>query len=189
MKLRLILGSLVAALALGSTASAVTITSSALIGGWSPASSYNNDTQATQAADALVRWFNGESAASTVDLLDNANFWLSGNDFGATLPTPVTFVLKDDGAPFESIDADSYTYVLGKYGNDAYVFYLGIYDGVVDLPAEFGFGENKVLGLSHYVLFNAITPPPPSVPDGGVTLLFLGSAFAGLAIFSRRQRA
>jgi hypothetical protein len=144
------------------------------VGNWDPGSAYNNDTDATTAANALVTWYNGGANANGV--LAGATFTLASTSL-APLPNPLTFSFKDDSAPFVSFDASLYSYVLGKYGNVTYLFYIGNLSGMYDLPLT---GPNQ-LGLSHEIGFVSRT----SVPDGGMTVIMLGSALAGLGAVRR----
>ncbi len=76
-----------------------------------------------------------------------------------------------------------YLYLLAKYGNNKvpgtsgpafYVWYVGDLSGDVSVPAK---------GLSHISLYD---PAGSHVPDGGLTVLMLGSALAGLGMIARR---
>lgn len=72
---------------------------------------------------------------------------------------------------------DSYVYLLGKYGTTSHVWVISSLSSgdVVVIPAS---------GLSHISLFNKQDAPP--VPDGGTTLLLLGSALIGLTVLRRK---
>jgi hypothetical protein len=144
------------------------------VGNWDPGSAYNNNPDSTLAANALVTWHNGGVNANTA--LAGATFTLGSAPLGA-LPGPLSFSFKDETAPFVSFDASLYSYILGKYGNVTYLFYVGNLSGTFELPLT---GEND-LGLSHEIAFVTRT----SVPDGGMTLMLLGSAFAGLGTVRR----
>jgi hypothetical protein len=164
----------VCALGLALTSQATLIDYSTMgVGNWDPASKYNNDAGATLAANALVTWYNGGVNANTV--LSEASFTLGTASLG-TLPGPLSFSFKDENAPYLSFDASLYSYVLGKYGNVSYLFYLGDQGGTFELPSNMTSG-----GLSHEIGFIA----RQSVPDGGMTLMLLGSAFAGLGTVRR----
>jgi hypothetical protein len=43
-------------------------------------------------------------------------------------------------------------------------------------------------GISHILFLGASAPPSTSVPDGGMTVAMLGSAFAGLGVMMRRLK-
>ena len=78
----------------------------------------------------------------------------------------------------------TYQYVLGKYGQDALVWYIGdlAQNGTLTLPGT-AFGN----GLSHTTFFNP-QARDRQVPDGGATAALLGLGIAGLA-FARRKMA
>ena len=145
------------------------------VGNWDPGSAYNNNTDATIAANALVTWYNGGANANSV--LSGVTVTLAPTGL-APLPNPLTFSFKDETSPFSSFDASLYSYVLGKYGNVTYLYYIGNLSGTYDLPLT---GPNQ-LGLSHEIGFVARTT---TVPDGGMTVIMLGSALAGLGAVRR----
>jgi hypothetical protein len=102
----------------------------------------------------------------------------------ANLPAPASIVLpKIEGS--NTVDVTGFAYILAKYGkgNDAnatqvsHVWYVGNLSGNQTAPASSEFGG----GLSHISRFNFA-----SVPDGGVTLMLLGSALVGLGALRRR---
>src|SRR6266542_2257288 len=148
------------------------------LGTWNPASGYNNDADATIAANKLVTWYNG-GANPNPD--PNATFALSvGSGVPPpALPSPLTFVYKDETSPFDPFNPANYDYVLGKYGNIAYLFYIGnLAPGSYSLPSTLG-GN----GLSHEIFF---TDPPTTVPDGGATMALLG--FSLLCVEGLRRK-
>ncbi len=148
------------------------------VGYYSPASQANNNTEATQAANDLVNWYNGGANPTTVTITFTLDV---GTGVPApNLPSPLTFGYKDETSPFDSINSTQYSYVLGKYGNVAYLFYLGnLAPGVYELPATLG-GN----GLSHEILFNSAS----RVPDGGVTMALLGFGLVGVALLQRKLK-
>lgn len=86
-----------------------------------------------------------------------------------------------------------YMYLTGKYDQDKaglYVWYVGGLTGSVTIPAEFLLPD----GVTKYGLSNSIafTPgsfppaPPPSVPDGGSTVAWLGLAFGVIGLMRAR---
>lgn len=94
----------------------------------------------------------------------------------------------DDVPPIQStnIDVTNWTYLIGKYGDTLFVWYVADINGFVDLPATAGSGGSGIGsggGLSHWFLFN----PTPTVPDGGATLGLLGLAMLGLGYLRRRK--
>jgi hypothetical protein len=160
-------------------ASAVPLTFAANgVGSYEPASAANNDIQVTAAANALITWHNGganpNGGAITYTLING-----TAVPDGA-IPTPATFGAKDENAPFDSVSSVTSDYVLGKYGNVAYLFYIGaLPDGTYELPSVIGGNE-----LSHEVSFAAAT----TVPDGGVTMALLGCTLLCLEGVRRKFR-
>jgi hypothetical protein len=89
--------------------------------------------------------------------------------------------VKPSIADLTNLDLSGWTYLLAKYGNTSYVWYVaGLTD--VTLATPLGGGEDN--GLSHYSLFN---PGTTTVPDGGTTLGLLGLAMLGLGYVRRRM--
>ncbi len=76
-----------------------------------------------------------------------------------------------------NLDVSNFTYLLAKYGNVSYVWYVANLT-TVSFVSSIGQGG----GLSHYALFN-----PSSVPDGGTTAGLLGLAMLGLGYLRRRM--
>lgn len=164
---RLIPGMALAVLALAAPAAkAIPLVdwSNHVVGTYTPASGYNNDAAVTIGANKLITWYNG-GANPNPD--PNAVFSLT---VGSGVPPPAlpgaVFGFKDEDAPFGAVNSATSNYVLGKYGNTAYLFFIGNIDaGNITLPATFG-GQNS---LSHFVAFSRA-----SVPDGGTTIALLG---------------
>ncbi len=157
-----------------SVARALTILdfSTAGIGLFAPASKANNDYAATVAANSLVTWYNGGEEPE----IEGVNFTLANTSLGV-LPTSLTFGYKDEQSPFDTINTATYEYVLGKYGNVAYLFYVADISDVVKLPGNLG-GH----GLSHQNVFDSTRT---NVPDGGATLALLGLGLLGVEGFRR----
>ncbi len=143
------------------------------VGWYARASKANNPTDVTLAANQLVDFYNnsGPGFSSVV------SFNLAPTAFG-TLPGNLAYGYKDENGPFDSIDTQTYEYVLGKYGNNAYLFYIADLSGIVQLPSTL-----KGKGLSHQVLFDS---ERTNVPDGGTTVALLGFGMVGLEILRRR---
>lgn len=148
------------------------------VGTYAPASAANNDTDATAAVNALVNWYNGganPNGGAIVYTLD------AGSGIPGTLPTPVLFAVRNETAPFSDATVPPYTYILGKYGNVAVVFYIGnLAPGSYSLPGTFN-GNS----LSHELFF---TSPGTSVPDSGMTMALLGCTLLGLEFLRRKFR-
>lgn len=105
------------------------------------------------------------------------------SDVAGPFPTATATGAKKEDTDQTNINATGFAYILGKYGQNSYVWFLsGALTDIV-LPAKLS-GK----GLSHSTLFNpGISPiPPPSVPDGGTTLLLLGAVMAGFAVLRRK---
>ena len=178
MKKTLLMAALVGAVLLSAaSAKAATILNFAThgVGSWNPGSALNNDAEVVIGANTLINWYNGGSAPNPNT---NPTFSLAATSLGV-LPTAATFGFKDELAPFVDVNASQYEYVLGKYGNVAYLFYIGNLSGNVSLPGTVG-GN----GLSHLVAFNA-EEPGDRVPDGGATVALLGLGLVALGA-SRR---
>jgi hypothetical protein len=147
------------------------------VGWYDRASKANKPTDVTEAAKLLVGYYNKPSVVPT---FLNVSFTLAPTDFDV-LPGGLTYAYKNEAGKSGSaaaIDASSYEYVLGKYGNYAYLFYIGDLNGLVQLPRNLG-GHD----LSHQVAFDA---ERINVPDGGITVALLGLAIAGLELARRR---
>jgi len=103
---------------------------------------------------------------------------------GSTLDCSVCGLATITGAssgqsPSTSIDVTGWTYLLGKFGNTSYVWYVGGLSGSQTLPLDLPGIQGS--GQSHYSLYN-----PVSVPEGGSTLMLLGMGLAGVAALRRR---
>jgi hypothetical protein len=89
---------------------------------------------------------------------------------------------RDETSPPTSIDLGyGYAYLVAKYGNNAYVWYVGdvtlVEGDDVTIPS---FYPSTGGGLSHVSLYNP-------VPDGGMTVVLLGLALTGLGVFRFRS--
>jgi hypothetical protein len=104
----------------------------------------------------------------------------SMNDFGQ-LPSPATLALRGTGASINLGARGTYDYLFAHYGGSggavAEVWYLGDLSGIISIPAIV-FGH----GLSGWALFKA---PDGVVPDGGTTVMLLGTALGALDIVRR----
>jgi hypothetical protein len=81
-----------------------------------------------------------------------------------------------------NLGTGGYMYLFAKYDGPNYgseVWYINGMTGNITIPADAG---SAPYGLSGWTLF---TPGTPSVPDGGATLMLLGSALAGLGAVRR----
>lgn len=169
--------SIIAALAsvvITCAASALVLGPSNLVGNWNPGSDYNTASDAKIASQALVTWYNGGTNANT--LPGDTLFTLAPTSLGALPPTVPDGTKVDTSGPVD-FNGSLTTYLVGKYGNVAYLFYLGG-SGTWTLPSKL---EGVQQGLSHYVAFGRT-----SVPDGGSTIALLGLGLALLAIARRK---
>lgn len=127
-------------------------------------------------------------APSTTQNYDGRDYWRSANSFGSLPNAENGYKPANYTQP---LSLAGLTYVLGKYGQDGFVWYVGglypTYD-YFTVPNEIKFeivtGSKKVNiggGLSHVTTFGGY-----QVPDGGLTLVLLGCSFAGLVALSRK---
>jgi hypothetical protein len=79
--------------------------------------------------------------------------------------------------PSNTASVTGYQFVLGKFGNESWLWELGINETFV-LPQNFSDINNAGGGISHYSVFNST--PNNSVPDAGSTIVCLGVALFGL---------
>ena len=98
---------------------------------------------------------------------------------------PAADFATDLGAQFQNINLGSgYLYLLAKYDGPNYgsvVWYVGGLTGLIDIP-----DKADKYGLSHTYLFNQNGTPPNGVPDGGSTVMLLGSALVCIGALRRR---
>jgi hypothetical protein len=104
----------------------------------------------------------------------------SANVFGS-LPA-ASFVNKPTGTGVTSIDVTGYSYILAKYGssasgNQSHVWYVGGLTGVITVPLNIG-SSGEISHISRFTY--------TSVPDGGTTLMLLGTALIGLGAMRRK---
>jgi hypothetical protein len=122
---------------------------------------------------------------NTSDTALGQDFTRSGNDFGpladAVLASRTTYGTV--GSDTVEIDLGAgYLYLLAKYDGPNYgseVWYVGGLTGKITIPSKGG-----GYGISGTSLFNGT----PSVPDGGMTLVLLGSSLTGLALLARSRK-
>lgn len=113
----------------------------------------------------------------------------TGNTCGLCPQAQLDGVSKIDDESYSNVDVGGWTYLLSKYGSKnsddpggTHVWYVGEMSGNVDIQNTFK-ADGTGPALSHYAKFKS-TP----VPDGGMTLMLLGGALAGLETLRRRFR-
>lgn len=132
--------------------------------------------------EGYIDQLRGMAAPSGPTTVGGQTYVRSSNPFGvpdgANLPA-ADFELKYEEQSLQNPFTlpGSYVYLLAKYGaagttQHSYVWVIAGLSGEVSVPND---------GLSHISLFNRV-----GVPDGGITLLLLGSALTGLAAFRRK---
>ncbi len=103
----------------------------------------------------------------------------------AMFPTAVVEgYTRDESGNNLGIDVTGYTYLLAKYDAfhaGSYVWDVSGLTGEIDIPS-FCTPCGKY-GLSHYSLYNY---QPPTVPDGGATLMLLGGALMAIGALRRK---
>jgi hypothetical protein len=105
---------------------------------------------------------------NTFASLPNAVFLNNGQDQGTT----TTINLGAGGV---------YTYLFAKYdgqNDNSLVWYVGNLSGTITIPQNGPLGH----GLSGWILFG---PGTPGVPDGGTTVMLLGTALGALGMLRR----
>lgn len=158
------------------------------IGSWDPASVLNNDADALLGVYLLTRIWNGPNVPGVYNYNDKAVTFYKGTapvpPMPQTLTEPRSFGAKRDSNLNDWPGLDNtlgeFDYMLGKYGQASYVFYIGdLLVKDITLPLNLG-GKD----LSHASWFRATGDI--TVPDGGATGLLLGAALAGFAVLRRK---
>lgn len=82
-----------------------------------------------------------------------------------------------------SVDVSEWTYLMVKWANTSYYYYVGGLTGTLTVTNDVVFNENdKAQEASHYTLFKR---RDNGVADGGLTAVLIGLGLAGLGV-SRR---
>jgi hypothetical protein len=109
-------------------------------------------------------------------------------------PNPNNGNMFPNGGKPGGVDITGYAYVLGSYSKHfmdygvatSHIWYVGGLTGLVLLPDQ----ENKFSQLGEITRFmgqpQTPPPPPPAVPDGGTSVMLLGSAMVGLGMLRRK---
>lgn len=122
----------------------------------------------------------GANATDTVtDFPHSWNYDTTAYDFNGSVSA--TGALDYTDSPPLSGPA-GYEYVLAKFGNTAYVWYIGG-EGFT-LPSDLE--GIKGSGLSHWAAFNLTGT---NVPDGGTTAVLVGLGLVGMSFIARRRTA
>ena len=95
----------------------------------------------------------------------------------------------------DPIDVTDYAYILGKYDADlagSYVWAIDGLTGMVQLPETVPGTDGNPKGISHTSRYAGFFIPdepedPPTVPDGGTTLLLAGLGMVALGFFGRKR--
>jgi hypothetical protein len=168
-------------LAFTNNASALTIGDTHELGTVSPAVPFG-DAEATAYVNELR-----QMALNTTEPFNGNTLTRSGNDFG---PLPAPVLLQHVNAPVGGFPGQTTTISLGAQGTYTYLFakydagntfsevwYVGNLSGDITIP-----NFNGVYGLSAYILFG---PGGGQVPDGGTTVMLLGTALGALGMVRR----
>lgn len=112
----------------------------------------------------------------------------SSNDFGSLPVTSVTGAVSGTGTNI-TIGSGLYSYLFATYSGPnnpgvilGLVWYIGNLSGDITIPATTGTGFN----LIGWTLFG---PGVPGVPDGGTTVMLLGTALGALGMARRFLKA
>ncbi|HXG48461.1 MAG TPA: VPDSG-CTERM sorting domain-containing protein [Methylomirabilota bacterium] len=113
-------------------------------------------------------------------------------DFGTSVFPPLPPLPGYDGnstgqigaaATSLSIDVTGWEYLMVKWANDSYYYYVGGLTGTHTVVNDVVFNnKGKPQDASHYRFFGGTH----GVPDGGSTLLLLGSVLTGLTLLRRK---
>ncbi len=180
---KLMMTALAAALWMVTSASALTINDPGVVGTFNPGTTGNPPS-------AEAAWLQ-----QLLDLPNSSDVVIDGVQY-MTRTTPPDYSGTIDASDLSKDDSGGtsvpagWEWVVGKYDgpNAGYVaWYIG--GAAVTLPqypAELFTSNPTQYELSHWTAFNR-TDNPPSVPDGGSTVLLLGAGLAALSL-ARRSR-
>ena len=116
---------------------------------------------------------------NTQDDFSGQHFTRSGNDFGALAPAVLTGHVNGTSTSINLGAGGTYQYLFAKYDGPNFgseVWYVGDLSGIITIPGEAG-----GYGLSGWTLFGTAG----SVPDGGTTVMLLGTALGALGMARR----
>jgi len=88
----------------------------------------------------------------------------------------------------QNIDVTGWTYLMVKWSDNAYYYYVGGLTGTHTIVNDVEFNKNGVAqNASHYRFFGP--EPTTDVPDAGSSVILLGGALAALAGMSRFRKS
>ena len=184
-RLLLVVACIVSAVAVANPVSAVTLTSSDLIG-YVIDGAPSSPTDEVAYANQLISMYNADPNITGPIVVGTETFILS---LGGNVPPEDLALLVLAGSltidppvlPYDT-SPDAYDYLLAKFGGYSALFWLGgetVIDGItLDPPAGVQGG-----GLSHFAFFN----PTTRVPEAGALFMF-GSGLIGLVGYRRVRR-
>jgi hypothetical protein len=109
------------------------------------------------------------------------NITRTSNSFGSLPTATATGSVSGTGTTIDLTSFGTFTYLFAKYDgqNDlSQVWNISGITGTITIPADGPLGY----GLSGWILFNQTGPP---TPDGGVTVMLLGTALGALGMARR----
>ena len=141
----------------------------------------SGDADRTQYVNTLISLAPGTTGFPADGQIYNRSLANPGPGFG-NYPTAV-FDHNGTGTSVDLGDGTLYSYLFAKYDGPnagSEVWYVGGISGVITIP---GFGlAGQHYGLSGWTLFG---PGVPGVPDGGTTVMLLGTALGALGMARR----
>jgi hypothetical protein len=118
-------------------------------------------------------------ALGSSDKADGQTYFRSNNDFGSLPQAVLAGHVSGTSTTIDLGSGGTYLYLFAKYDGPNYgseVWYVGDLSGVITIPATAG-----GYGLSGWTLFGS----GASIPDGGATVMLLGTALGALGIARR----
>jgi hypothetical protein len=144
----------------------------------------SGDADRTQYVNDLVYFYNHGCGSNTdCGTADGQDYFMVNGapTFGATLPGAV-WAANGTGTSINLGAVGTYTYLFAKYdgpNQGSVVWYVGNLGGTQSIPDTW-----NGYGLSGWTLFTGGNPPT-SLPDGGATVMLLGTALAALGMVRR----
>src|SRR4051794_40911097 len=133
-------------------------------------------------ATVFVNAMIGLSVGGSTHVIINGhdNLVTRSNNAFHPLPTAV-FALTGHGTTVD-LGTGLYSYLFAKYGDfGAEVWYVRNLNGIVTIPA--------MAGGSSLTLWKLFSPGGTSVPDGGTTVMLLGTALGALGMVRRHLKS